>query len=209
MTIDQSRGTHVSRYLANLRIERGLKPGQLAFILQARNISKIGSLIKQFELNGDISPYWFKKLINELNPKKDVLQKCIKQDQEAHRKEIEEQQTKWNQWADKPIDPYLTIRYIPAVYGTKSIPKAFTSLRADAEWWCSNELKSLRAKGYLNWTRREQTFFDKGGSHLYRCSATFEEPPVSAWMQISGSSEKFIFKEELSSTEKVQTKTEV
>ena len=209
MTIHHSRGTHVSRYLANLRIERELKPGQLASILKARNISKIGSLIRQFELNGDISLYWLEKLINELNPQKDALQKCITQDQEAHRKEIEEQKLKWNQWADTAIDPYLTIRYIPAVYGTKSIPKAFTSLREDAECWCSKELKSFGAKGFLNWTRREQTFFEKGGSNLWRCSATFEEPPVSAWMQVSGSSKKFIFKEELTSTVKVQTKTEV
>ena len=199
----------MSRYLANLRIERELKPGQLASILKARNISKIGSLIRQFELNGDISLYWLEKLINELNPQKDALQKCITQDQEAHRKEIEEQKLKWNQWADTAIDPYLTIRYIPAVYGTKSIPKSHTSLRKDAELWCSNELKRLNAKGYLNWTRREQTFFEKGGSKSSRFSATFEEPPVTAWMQVSGSYKKFIFKEELTSTVKVQTKTEV
>ena len=209
MTISQSQGTHVSRYLANLRIDRELKPGQLASIMQARNISKIGSLIRQFELTGEISLYWFKKLISELNPQKDVLQKCITEDQEAHRKQIEEQKKKWNQWADTPIDPYLTIRYIPAVYVTKSIPKAFTSLREDAEWWCSNELKNFGAKGYLNWTRREQTFFEKGGSNLWRCSATFEEPPVSSWMKVSGSSQKFIFQEELTSIVKVQTKTEV
>ena len=98
----------MSRYLANLRIDRELKPGQLASIMQARNISKIGSLIRQFELTGEISPYWFKKLISELNPQKDVLQKCITQD-------IEEQKKKWNQWADTKIDPYLTIRYIPAL----------------------------------------------------------------------------------------------
>ena len=199
----------MSRYLANLRIDRELKPGQLASIIQARNISKIGSLIRQFELTGEISPYWFNKLINELNPQKDLLQKCITQDQEDQLKEIEEQKKKWNQWADTAIDPYLTIRCIPAVYVTKLIPKAFTSLREDAEWWCSNELKSLRAKGYLNWTRREQTFFEKGGSNLWRCSATFEEPPAAAWMKVSGSSQKFIFKEELTSTVKVQTKKEV
>ena len=199
----------MSRYLANLRIDRELKPGQLASILKARNISKIGSLIRQFELTGEISPYWFNKLINELNPQKDLLQKCITQDQEDQLKEIEEQKKKWNQWADTAIDPYLTIRCIPAVYVTKLIPKAFTSLREDAEWWCSNELKSLRAKGYLNWTRREQTFFEKGGSNLWRCSATFEEPPAAAWMKVSGSSQKFIFKEELTSTVKVQTKKEV
>ena len=192
----------MSRYLANLRIDRELKPGQLASIMQARNISKIGSLIRQFELTGEISPYWFKKLISELNPQKDVLQKCITQD-------IEEQKKKWNQWADTTIDPYLTIRYIPALYVTKSIPKAFTSLREDAEWWCSNELKNFGAKGYLNWTRREQTFFEKGGTNLWRCSATFEEPPVSSLMKVSGSSQKFIFKEELTSIVKNQTKEEV
>ena len=120
-----------------------------------------------------------------------------------------EQKKKWNQWAAIPIDPYLTIRHIPAVYVTKSIPKAFTSLREDAEWWCSNELKNFGAKGYLNWTRREQTFFEKGGSNLWRCSAPFEEPPVSAWMKVSGSSQKFIFKEELTSIVKNQTKEEV
>ena len=148
MTINQSRGTYVSRYLANLRVDRKLKPGQLASIMQASNISKIGSLIRQFELTGEISQYWFKKLIKALNPPKDALQKCIKQDQEAHRKEIEEQKKKWNQWADNPIDPYLTIRYIPAVYVTKSIPTSFTSTREDAEWWCSNELKKFGAKGF-------------------------------------------------------------
>ena len=209
MTINQSRGTHVSRYLANLRMDRELKPGQLASIMQARNISKIGSLIRQFELTGEISPYWFEKLINVLNPQKDALQKCITQDQEAHRKEIEEQKKKWNQWADTPIDPYLTIRYMPAVYGTKLIPKTFASLREDAEWWCSNELKNFRAKGYLSWTRREQTLFEKGGTNSWRFSANFEEPPVSAWMKVSGSSKKFIFNEDLTSTVKVQTKTEV
>jgi len=199
----------VSRYLSHLRVDRKLKPGQLASIMQASNISKIGSLIRQFELTGEISQYWFKKLIKALNPPKDASQKCIKQDQEAHRKEIEEQKKKWNQWADNPIDPYLTIRYIPAVYVTKSIPTSFTFTREDAEWWCSNELKKIGAKGFLNWTRREQTFFEKGGSNLWRFSATFEEPPVSAWMKVSGSSEKFIFKEELNSTLKVQTKKEV
>ena len=196
MKIYQSRGTHVSRYLANLLIDRELKPGQLASIMQAKNISKIGSLIRQFELTGEISPYWFKKLINELNPQKDALQKCITQD-------IEEQKKKWNQWVNTPIDPYLTIRYIPAMYVTKSIPKSFTSLREDAEMWCSNELKNYGAKGFLNWTRREQTFFEKGGSNLWRCNATFEEPPVSSWMKVSGSSKKFIFKEELTSIVKV------
>ena len=71
MTIYQRKGTHVSRYIESLRTKRALKPSQLAFILQAKNISKIASLIRQFELTGDISSFWFEKLIIELNPEKD------------------------------------------------------------------------------------------------------------------------------------------
>ena len=192
----------MSRYLANLRVERDLKPGQLASILQAKNISKIGSLIRQFELNGAISSYWLEKLINALNPDHKELQNCIDLD-------IEEQKQKWEVWAETSIDPYLTIRYIPAVYATRQIPKAFTSSRDDAEFWCSKELKSFRAKGYLNWTRTEQTFYKKDGTISSRHKATFETPPASAWIKVSGSSKKFIFKEELTSTVKVQTIAEV
>ena len=117
------------------------------------------------------------------------MQNCIDLD-------IEEQKQKWEEWAGTSINPYLTIRYIPAVYATRQIPQAFTSSRDDAECWCSKELKSYRAKGYLNWTRTEQTFFDKGGLNPSRYQATYKEPPVIAWMKISGSSKKFLLHNE-------------
>ena len=208
MTINQSRGTYVSRYLANLRIERDLKPGQLASILQAKNISKIGSLIRQFELNGEITSYWMEKLISELNPDKKALEKCIALDKTNYLKELENQKLKWEEWASKSIEPYLTIRYMPAVYGTRDIPKAFTSLREDAEWWAAKEIKRFRSNGYLNWTRKEQTFFKKDGTISSRHSATFESPPASAWMQVSGSSIKFLLQEDFTPTTKSQTITE-
>tara|TARA_Y100000589_G_scaffold231722_1_gene219192 strand:- start:142 stop:384 length:243 start_codon:yes stop_codon:yes gene_type:complete len=80
MRINQKEGTHVSRYFESLRISQGFKPSQIAASLGARNIVKIGSLIRQFELNGEISFYWFQKLINLFNPEKDELQRCIKLD---------------------------------------------------------------------------------------------------------------------------------
>ena len=209
MTIKHSRGTNVSRYFAKLRMKRELKPGELASLLEAKNVSKIGSLIKQFELNGEISSYWLKKLITELNPNSKVLHKCIALDQANHCKEIEEQKLKWDQWADTSIEPYLTIRYIPGVYGVKQIPKAFSSSRQDAERWSSIELKRFRAKGFLNWTRREQTFFKKGGSNPWQVKATFDEPPSSAWIKVAGSSKKFLLQEELLSNVKVQTIAEL
>ena len=189
MKINQKRGTHVSRYFESLRIKEGFKPSQLASSMGASNISKIGSLIRQFELTGEISFYWFQKLINLLNPEKDELQRCIKLDHNA-------QLAEFNKWSVQTIDPYLIIRYMTAVYASKKVPKEFTSSRKEAEEWCSKELKSYRAKGYLNWTRIDQTFFERGGLNPNRFKASFEEPPSSSWMKVAGSSKKFIFKED-------------
>ena len=188
MKSNQKKGTHVSRYLESLRINQDLKPSQLASLLGASNISKIGSLIRQFELTGEISNYWFQKLINLLNPEKDELERCLKLDKNV-------QLTEFNKWASQAIDPYLIIRYMPAFYATKEVPTVFKTSRKEAEEWCSKELKSYRAKGYLNWTRIDQTFFDRGGLNPRRLKASFEEPPYSSWMKVSGSSKKFIFKE--------------
>ena len=177
MKIHQRKGTHVSRYFENLRINQGLKPSELASFLGAKNISKVGSIIRQFELTGDISFYWFQKLITFLNPEKEEFQRLIKLDQDA-------QVAEFNKWADEVIDPYLTIRYLPGFYGTKEVPKAFTFSRKDAEEWCSKELKSFRAKGFLNWTRRDQTIFEKGGLNPREFKASIEQPPYAAWMKV-------------------------
>ena len=187
MTHNQKKGTHVSRYCESLRVNQGLKPSKLASSIGARNISKAGSLIRQFELTGDISFYWFQKLVDFLNPEKDELQRYIKLDQNI-------QLTEFNKWASQTIDPYLIIRYMPAVYATKKVPAAFKSSRKEAEEWCSRELRSYRAKGYLNWTRIDQTFFERGGLNPRRFEASFEDPPSSSWMKVAGSSKKFIFK---------------
>ena len=189
MTINQKKGTNVSRYFESLRVNQGLKPSQLASLMGASNILKIGSLIRQFELTGEISFYWFQKLVDFLNPEKDELQRCLKLDQNI-------QLTEFNKWASQTIDPYIIIRYMPAVYATKKVPAAFKSSRKEAEEWCSRELRSYRAKGYLNWTRIDQTFFERGGLNPNRFKASFEEPPSSSWMKVAGSSKKFIFKED-------------
>lgn len=71
MNIDQRKGTHFSRCFESLRLTQGFKPSKLADILGERNISKIGSLLRQFEKTGGINFYWFQKLITILNPEKD------------------------------------------------------------------------------------------------------------------------------------------
>ena len=76
MTPFHSQRGHVARLFESLRLQRGLRPGQLAGRLGAANPSKVGSLIRTFELGDAISDHWLQKLIAELQPDPAELIRC-------------------------------------------------------------------------------------------------------------------------------------
>ena len=184
--------SNVSRFFAALRQERDLRPGQLAARLGANNPSKVGSLIRCFELGDPLNDHWLQKLSAELMPDPAELQQCIKLDQAAAEAQLELERIAWEAWADEPIEPFTTIRYMPAVYGVREVNKGFCNNREEAELWASRELKQFRAKGFLNWTRREQTWYDQHGLNPRRRTVTFEGRTSGAWMQLSGFQQKFL-----------------
>jgi hypothetical protein len=196
------RSTHLSRHLAALRQQRGLRPGQLAACLGASNVSKVGSLIRTFELGEPLSDHWLRKLVAELQPDPTELRHCLELDQAEAAEQLERDRLDWEAWADEPIEPFLTIRYIPGVYGVREVPKAFCTPRVSAEereWareraeeWSAAELKRFRAKGFLNWSRRERTWFDEHGLNSRRRAVTFEDRHTGAWMQVSRSQQRFL-----------------
>lgn len=202
MSTTVRRITHLSRHLQLLREQRGLRPGQLAVQLGARNPSKVGSLIRSFELGEPLSDHWLQVLIAELQPDPQDLRRCLRLDQEEAQRQLEQERLAWEAWADEPIDPFLTIRYIPAVIGVREVPRAFCTprdtaetnawARARAEEWAAAELKRFRAKGFLTWTRRERTWYDERGLNPQRHPETFEGRTSGAWMQVSGSQRRFL-----------------
>ena len=192
MTIDFACGTHVSRYFAALRQQRGLRPGQLAALLGASNTSKVGSLIRTFELGEEISEHWLQRLVAELKPEPEEWARCLELDRIEAERQLELKRVAWEIWADQPIQPFLTIRYMAGVYGTREVPKAFCNSHEQAEGWAADELKRFRAKGCLHWTRRECTWYDRCGLNPQRSTITFEERSAGAWMQLSGSAQRFL-----------------
>jgi len=206
MSTTVRRSTHLSRHLQSLREQRGLRPGQLAVALGASNPSKVGSLIRSFELGDPLSDHWLQALVEELQPDPNDLRRCLRLDQEEGQRQLEQERLAWEAWADEPIDPFLTIRYIPAVYGVREVPRAFCTPRDTAEdnaWardraedWAAAELKRFRAKGFLSWTRRQRTWFDEGGLNPQRRAVTFEDRHTGAWMQVSRSQRRFLLAED-------------
>ena len=183
------KSSNLSNYFKELRVKRDLSPGELASLISRNNIPKVGNIIRTFEISGQINSHWFELLVNELKPNPILMEQKIKAD-------IEDQKNSWNKYISKSIDPFLTIRYIPGFYGTKKIPFCFLNSRNDAEEWAATELKKYRAKGFLDWSREEQTIFDKGGSNPRRIKIGFQQQRCAAWMQFSGSAKKFILNED-------------
>ena len=186
------KSTNLSNYFKELRVKRDLSPGGLASLISRNNISKVGNIIRTFEISGEINSYWFELLVNELKPNPILMDKKIKED-------LEKKRNSWNEYVSKPINPFnpfLTIRYLPGFYGKKEIPFSFLNSRQDAEEWAATELKKCRAKGFLDWSREEQTIFDKGGSNPRRITIGYQQQKCSAWMQISGSSKRFLLNED-------------
>ena len=202
MSTTVRRSTHLSRHLQLLRQQRGLRPGQLAVELGANNPSKVGSLIRSFELGEPLSDHWLQKLFAFLQPDPDDLSRCLSLDQVEAQRQLELDRQAWEAWADEPIEPFLTIRYMPAVYGVRDVPPAFCSpretewARSRAEEWAAAELKRFRAKGFLSWTRRERTWFDQYGENPCRRPVSFDSRSSGAWMQLSGSQRRFLLGED-------------
>ena len=185
------KSSNLSNYFKELRVKRDLSPGGLASLISRNNIPKVGNKIRTFEMSGEINSHWFELLVNELKPDPILMEQKIKAD-------IDDEIISWNEYVSKPIDPFLTIRYIPGFYGTKEIPFCFLNSRNNAEEWAATELQKFRAKGFLDWSREEQTIFDKGGSNPRRIKIGFQQPKCAAWMKVSGSSKKFILNQDSS-----------
>ena len=167
--------SHLSRYLATLRQQRGLRPAQLAARLGATNVSKVGSLIRSFELGEPLSDHWLQKLIGELQPDPAELRRCVELDQAEDERRIEEARLAWEDWANEPIDPFLSVRFMPGVGRTIPVPTCYLESREDAEAWAGAEMKRLRGlKGILTWSRRERTLYDPDLPMPRRSSLMFE-----------------------------------
>ena len=202
MSSNLRRTSHLSRHLTALRLQKGLRPAQLAAHLGASNVSKVGGVIRSFELGEPLCEYWLDKLIAGLQPDPAELRRCLELDQAEAEQQLERDRVAWEAWADEPIDPYLWIRYMPAVYGVREVPRAFCTPRATAEdnaWararaedWAADELKRFSANGHLNWSRRERTWYDQRGLNPRRVQVTFEERSGGSWMQVQGSAQKFL-----------------
>ncbi len=161
MSSTSRRSSHLSRYLSALRQQRGLRPAQLAARLGASNVSKVGSLIRSFELGEPLRDHWLQKLIGELQPDPVELRRCVELDQAEDERRMEEARLAWETRANEPINPFLSVRFMPGIGRAIPVPTCHLESREDAEAWAGAEIQRFRGlRGILTWSRRERTIYD-------------------------------------------------
>lgn len=173
--------TRLAKHFKELRLQRGLKPGQLAALAGCKNISKNGSKIVGFETTGDISKELLTQLTTTLEVDPELVNQLIAQDRQQWYEE-------WLQWVDAPVEPYMVVRLMAAMYNRLSLPRGVT--QEQAEQITSDFAKEKKLRCCLVWNRRLTVYFDRHGEIEQR---THAEPGIvnSPCSSIGGRS--FIF----------------
>src|SRR5262249_4514160 len=138
--------TNLSRYIQQKRLDRGLKPGQLARLAGCVNVQKNGSRIRSFESSGCTGQELFEKIAAALEIDAGTIEQLVEQD----RKEFYQA---WLEWVNEPIQPYLVIRLMAAVYSSRAVPAEITTME-EAEKWASAVAGEIKKRCCLVGSRR-------------------------------------------------------
>ncbi len=178
--------TNLSRHFEQARLSRNLKPSELAHLAGCKNVLKNGNRIRQFEMTGDISQELFDKLAAVLEIDAATIEQLVEQD----RREFFEN---WLAWVQEPIQPYLVVRLMAAIYSRLAVPCEITTM-TEAEAWASAVAAERKMKACLVWSRRISVWFAEDGAAYSRTESApgeWNEP----WMRAGGT--KFLFGEGL------------
>jgi hypothetical protein len=182
--------THLSRYFQQKRLARGLKPGQLARLAGCVNVQKNGSRIRSFELSGHITQDLFEKIAAVLEIDPATIGRLVEQD----RREFYQG---WLAWLNEPIQPYLVIRLMAAIYSSRAVPPDITTLE-EAEKWAGAVAGEIKKRCCLVWSRRISCWFSEEGTLTERTEAVPGEPNVP-WIKVGGKGHAFVFGDGLGS----------
>ncbi len=180
--------TQLSRYFEQQRVARGLKPGQLAQLLGFSNLSKNGSRIRVFEQTGAISKELFEKLVDYFAVDSQTIEELVEQD----RREFFSQ---WLAWANEPVQPYLVVRLVAAIYSRRELSPDVKTIE-EAEGWAASIARESKLKCCLVWNRRLSIWFNESGEISVRSEAVPGEPNTP-WM--GRTDKKYLLDEDLSS----------
>jgi transcriptional regulator with XRE-family HTH domain len=177
---------HLAHHFQEARLARGFSLGQVARLAGYQNVSKGCNRIHHFERSGSIDRELLRKLATVLEINEATIKELAERDQRAFLDD-------WNRWVNEPIQPFLVLKMIPAVYSRRTVPDDLRTIE-DAEAWASSVAAANRQKCCLVWSRRISCWFTEDGSLSHRSEAVPGELNMPL-MQMPASKGRFLFGE--------------
>jgi transcriptional regulator with XRE-family HTH domain len=161
---------HLSDYFKEQRDKRGLSLGQLARLLGYRNVSKGATKISRFERQGYVTADLLLHLAEALGIDLPTAEDLLEQDRQDRLRA-------WEEWVSQPVPMRLSVRYMPAVYGTVALPEGVTTPER-AEAFARAYAREHGLRVCLAVSRRLSVWVGKDGRVEARTEATPDTPNV-------------------------------
>ena len=166
--------SHLSQFFRQRRLDKKLSFGEVARGCGYRNVSKGCNRIQKFEDGCDIDTELFQKLATVLDISDADIARCVAADK-----------ADWERWADEPIEPYIVIRLMAAVYSPKSIPLELHTDQEAMKQFASDFAKEKRLRVCLVLSRRLRVWFDRDGGVERTTKDSFDES-FAPYMRMGG-----------------------
>src|SRR4051812_7321926 len=101
--------THLARHFQQARLDRCLSLGQVARLAGYKNVSGGCNRLCHFERTGSIN----RQLLRQLAAILEIDEATIKEMADRDQGEFLDA---WARWVNEPIQPYLVLKIMPAVY---------------------------------------------------------------------------------------------
>jgi transcriptional regulator with XRE-family HTH domain len=172
--------SHLGKFFRSRRVEKGMSLGRLAELTGYRNMNRGRNRISKFEGGGKVAPDLLAKLVSILEVSPDEIRRLAAED---YRQGLS--------WANKPIRPYVVLRYMACVYQRIELPD--DALDPDAaELFASRLARERRLMVCVVLSRRLSVGFDATGTTNGRREAA-PEVPCEPFVVIGGKRFQFDF----------------
>ena len=158
--------TNLSRFIKEERVKQGLNYAEVSRRMGYKNISRGMRRAIDLEREGVVHPEVLERVIDALDLDRNIIDRCIKEDNEQKRREFEE-------WLSEPIQPYYILRIIPTIYQSYDIPVNFPKEEQIINY-VAGIAKEKHKQALLCLSRRENVSINEKGEVTGKFKATMD-----------------------------------
>ena len=158
----------LSSHFRKTRLDKGWSLGQLTRLVGYSNVSKGANRIQTFEQGGDIQQDLLMKLATVLEIPQESVEQLVEEDRRQFFAE-------WSEWANTPIQPYIVLRLMAAIYSHVDLPPEIESVE-EAEAFAAELSRSRKMKCCLVLSRKISVWYDFDGRRMFVTEAVPGQP---------------------------------